>query len=471
MSGCYHIRSKTMNIAQAVERMRQVIRRQHKALATEDCYIFWLRRYMAALHQMPANLTSEKKLEQFLTDLALRCDVAASTQNQALHAILYFYKFVLEQPLANVDALRATRPVHERYAPTVTETQALLQTIPNQGGYPTNLVARLLYGCGLRVSEPLNLRIKDVDLERRRLCIRGAKGGNDRVVNLPQSIIPELRQQMQLARIVWERDRHNRTPLMLPHRLAVKYPEYQFSWPWAWLFPAHNPCRDPRSGKIVRYRMHEVNVQRAVKYARRKLDISVLPHCLRHAYASHCLDRGTNPRAIQKSMGHKSLETTMGYTHAEALSVCSPLDALPVILPPLKRGSVPSMAGNLATRKAEAPSRNSVPPTHFPSPTLASPRRFPVTNAGNLPDNPGARRPASMPRPFTRATILNQSRAWSQNRRERSPWDKRWTPITNSPTHSDGPYLSGHRRPDGPMNWSKPIRSETNRSPAAGSGR
>jgi integrase len=202
MSGCYHIRSKTMNIAQAVERMRQVIRRQHKALATEDCYIFWLRRYMAALHQMPANLTSEKKLEQFLTDLALRCDVAASTQNQALHAILYFYKFVLEQPLANVDALRATRPVHERYAPTVTETQALLQTVPNQGGYPTNLVARLLYGCGLRVSEPLNLRIKDVDLERRRLCIRGAKGGNDRVVNLPQSIIPELRQQMQLARVV-----------------------------------------------------------------------------------------------------------------------------------------------------------------------------------------------------------------------------------------------------------------------------
>jgi len=119
---------------------------------------------------------------------------------------------------------------------------------------------------------------------------------------------------------------------MLPHRLADKYPEYQFSWPWAWLFPAHNTCRDPRSGKIVRYRMHEVNVQRAVKYARRKLDISVLPHCLRHAYASHCLDRGTNPRAIQKSMGHTSLETTMGYTHAEALSVCSPLDTLPITL-------------------------------------------------------------------------------------------------------------------------------------------
>src|SRR5262249_8295460 len=112
------------------------------------------------------------------------------------------------------------------------------------------------------------------------------------------------------------------------HRLARKYPEYQFSWGWAWLFPAHFPCRDPRSGTIVRYRMHETNVQRAVKYARRKLGISVLPHELRHGYVTHCLERGISPRAIQQAMGHKSLETTMGYLHAEALSVCSPLELL-----------------------------------------------------------------------------------------------------------------------------------------------
>ena len=205
--------------------MRQVIRRQHKALSTEDCYIFWLRRYIAALHRIPSNLPSEKKLEQFLTDLALRRDVAASTQNQALHAILFFYKFVLEQPLANVDALRATRPVHERHAPTVAETQALLQTVPNQGGYATNLVSRMLYGCGLRFSEPLNLRIKDIDLERRRFCIRGAKGGKDRVVAIPLCLISELTQQMQLARVVWERDQQNGMPVMLPHALARKYPE------------------------------------------------------------------------------------------------------------------------------------------------------------------------------------------------------------------------------------------------------
>jgi len=202
----------------------------------------------------------------------------------------------------------------------------LLQTIRNEGGYPTNLIARMLYGCGLRVTEPLNLRSKDLDLERRSLCIRGAKGGNDRVVPLPESLVPELTQQMQFAGAVWQRDKQNRTPLMLPNRLARKYPEYKFSWAWAWVFPAHYPCRDPITGAIVRFRMHEANVQRAVKQARRKLGISVLPHELRHGYATHCLERGTNPRAIQQVMGHKSLETTMGYLHADSLSVRSPLE-------------------------------------------------------------------------------------------------------------------------------------------------
>ena len=140
-----------MKTAQAIERMRQVIRRQHKALSTEDSYVFWLRRYISALRRMPHALTSEKKLEQFLTDLACRCDISASSQNQAFNAILFFYRDVLGQDLGNVNALRAKRPVHERHAPTIPETQLLLQTLRNENGYPTNLIARLLYGCGLRV--------------------------------------------------------------------------------------------------------------------------------------------------------------------------------------------------------------------------------------------------------------------------------------------------------------------------------
>lgn len=317
-----------MNTAQAIERARRVIRRQHKALSTEDSYIFWLRRYMTALRALPQDLPSEKKFERFLSDLAQHRDVSASSQNQAFNAILFFYREVLGQQLGNVHALRAKRPVHERHAPTVRETKQLLENIGNEGGYPTNLIARMLYGCGLRVSEPLNLRIKDVNFERNTLCIRGAKGGNDRVVSLPSCLVPELKQQVEFAREVWRRDKQNGMPVMLPHRLATKYPEYLFAWSWAWLFPANYPCRDPRSNRLVRYRMHEANVQRAVRVARRKLGIAVVPHELRHGYATHCLERGINPRAIQEAMGHKSLETTMGYLHAQALSVRSPLDLL-----------------------------------------------------------------------------------------------------------------------------------------------
>jgi site-specific recombinase XerD len=239
-----------MNTSQAISGLRAVMRRQHKALSTEQSYIGWLRRYMTTLREMPEGLSSEKKLERFLTDLARRRSVSASTQNQALNAILFFYKAVLGQAIGNIDALRAQRPVHERHAPTVSDTRLLLQTIQNEGGYPTNLVARMLYGCGLRVTEPLNLRIKDLNLERRSLCIRGAKGGNDRVVPLPATLLPELTQQMHNARSVWQHDKQNRTPLMLPHRLTRKYPEYRCNWGWAWLFPARYTCLDPITGTI-----------------------------------------------------------------------------------------------------------------------------------------------------------------------------------------------------------------------------
>jgi len=235
-----------MNPELAINRLREVIRRQHKALATESAYVYWLRRYIASIRNLPPHLSSTEKLERFLTRLAYNHDVSASTQNQALNAILFFYQDVLHQPIEDVDALRAKRPVQVRHAPTVGETQALLTTIQDLAGYPTNLVARMLYGCGLRVSEPLNLRIKDVNFTRATLCIRGAKGGNDRFVKLPGCLVAELQQQMKYAHLLWRQDLRNNIPLMLPHRLAKKYPAYRFSWQWAWLFPAHHPCRDPR---------------------------------------------------------------------------------------------------------------------------------------------------------------------------------------------------------------------------------
>jgi integrase len=166
-----------MNLPNATERRRNVIRCPHKSLSTEASYVYWLRQYVTALKTMPDSLPSEQKLENFLTHLARHRDLAASTQNQAFNAILFFYHEVLKQPLQNINALRARRPAHERHAPTVAETQALLQTVRDRAGYPTSLIARLLYGCGLRVAEPLNLRIKDVKLEELTLFIRRAKNG------------------------------------------------------------------------------------------------------------------------------------------------------------------------------------------------------------------------------------------------------------------------------------------------------
>ena len=317
-----------MNAEEAIDRTREVIRRQHKALATEASYLSWLRRYMAAIPHYPPSFTSEQKLERFLSDLARDRDISASSQNQAFNAVLFFYRDVLGRPLQGVDALRASKPARMRTAPSIDDIRALLKTIRNMGGYPTILIVKLLYGCGLRVSEPLNLRIKDVDFQRRRLSIRGAKGGKDRMVVMPEGLLPEIHEQIRVAYATWVQDRRNKVPVMLPEGLARKYPEFQFTWKWAWLFPARSPCLHPLTGTVVRYRLHEANVQRAVKIARRQLGICVLPHELRHGYATHCLERGANPRAIQAAMGHQSLETTMGYLHAESLSVPSPLEVL-----------------------------------------------------------------------------------------------------------------------------------------------
>lgn len=317
-----------MNDTEALRKLTEVVRRQHKALATERTYGHWLKQYMAAVRQMPNELTSEQRLERFLTDLAVRRDVSASTQNQAFNAVAFFYKDVLGMPLRNVDALRAQRPARQRHAPTVAETRTLLAAVRDAGGYPANLIAHLLYGAGLRVSEAVSLKIKDVRLEDSTLFIIGAKGGKDRVVRLPCSLAGRIEQQMEAARVTWRRDCERQLPVQMPHQLARKYPEYQFAWGWAWLFPLRHPCKDPRDGRWVRWHMLPDSVQRAVKRARRETGVMVVPHELRHAYATHNLNRGVNIKALSEAMGHAQIETTSGYCHATALSVPSPLEVL-----------------------------------------------------------------------------------------------------------------------------------------------
>lgn len=318
--------SRSQLVEKQIARVRDVIRRQHKSLATEYSYLGWLRRYFHYVFGLPPAWDSRQKFEAFLTMLARDLDVAESTQAQAFNAILFFYRDVEQKEIGGVDALRATRPKHIRHAPSVPDTRKILAQIKDVGGYPTNLICRLLYGCGLRVSEPLNLRVKDMNFPDSRLFILGAKGGKDRVVNLPCSVAPEMQRQLEVARAIYEQDFRNRIPLEIPHGLARKYPETKFAWEWAWIFPAHAPCRHPRTGEIVRYRMHECNVQRAVKQARAGTGVFITPHNFRHAYGTHCLDRGANIAALSKAMGHSQIQTTAGYCHAEALSVASPLE-------------------------------------------------------------------------------------------------------------------------------------------------
>lgn len=317
-----------MKPLEALERLVDKIRRKHLARATERCYAHWLRRYMGYLAEARPEGASERKIEAFLTMLA-RSGVAASTQDQAFNAVLFFYREVMGEELGEISSLRAKRPEQIRTAPSVDQVRAILAAVRDVGGYPTRLIVHMLYGLGLRVTEPLELRCKDVLIGESRIVVRGAKGAKDRTVSIPCSLTNQIRAQLEIARGVAEQDRLAGLPVALPGLLATKYPAQRFSPAWAWLFPAHASCWDERAGAQVRWRCHEVNVQRAVRAAARPLGVWVTPHHLRHAYATHVMNAGANPRALQETLGHARLETTMGSCHAEALSVRSPLDAVP----------------------------------------------------------------------------------------------------------------------------------------------
>lgn len=303
---------------QILRRAADLLRLQRKALTTERTYLHWIGSYIDFLAQHGLELPDSKaRMEAFLTRLAHR-GCSASTQNQAFNALLYLYEQVRGEKLNDIRALRAKRPRTHRTALSREVTLRLLDGVQDEAGYPTRLIARLLYGCGLRVSEPLNLRVKDVDVAGSKLIIRGAKGGKDRVVAMPCSLAAEVATQMKHARSVWERDQSAGLPVEVPGELARKYPKAPHAWQWAWVFPSRTPCRHPRTGQVVRYRMHEANVQRAVKKAARALGLDSLatPHVLRHCYATHQLDRGCNIRDLQEALGHSHVETTMGYTCA-----------------------------------------------------------------------------------------------------------------------------------------------------------
>lgn len=303
---------------------------RHYSLATEKVYVARYKSFVRwAGLKHPATLGGDV-VERYLSHLATEREVSASTQRQALSALLFLYQQVLGLKLPWMDSIvRAKQPKRLPCVLTVSETQRVLAALPHDDA---GLVLRLTYGAGLRLSEGLRLRVKDIDWERRIILIRGGKGDKDRVTMLPASLVPALRAQLERRRAMHQLDQlAGRVDVELPHALAAKYPNAPREWAWQWLFATHDYCTCPRTGAIRRHHLHPKTIQRVMRRAVLAAGIAkpATVHTLRHSFATHLLEAGQDIRTIQRLLGHSDVSTTMIYTHVSsvgAAGVVSPLD-------------------------------------------------------------------------------------------------------------------------------------------------
>lgn len=318
-----------------LDQLRERIRYMHYSLSTEQVYVYWVRFFIRWLGRggtmrHPRDIGAPG-VEAFLTMLATERKVSASTHNQALNALLFLYRHVLNVDLPWLNDVN--RPTQKRRIPSVLTKDEVAGLLAHMEG-PTALMARLLYGTGMRLMEGMRLRIKDVDFDRHVIIVRDAKGGKDRVVMLPRSLEPALRLQLLAARSQWEHDRQaQRGGVEVPHALDSKYPQVGNTWGWFWMFPSPTLSVDPLSGVERRHHLCEDRVQRSLKKAVTLAGICkpVSVHTLRHSFATHLLQSGTDIRTVQELLGHSDVSTTMIYTHVlkvAAGGTASPLDSL-----------------------------------------------------------------------------------------------------------------------------------------------
>jgi integron integrase len=313
------------------EAVLNALRTEHYALKTEKTYWQWTRAFVGYHHGKKPSEMGAAEIHAFLSHLALNRNVAASTQNQALNAIVFLYRKVLKKEVGDFDGFpRARRGKRLPVVCSRSEVQRLLRHVEGVEG----LVIRLLYGTGMRISECLRLRVQDISFDRNEIAVRGGKGDKDRRVPFPASLRDELRAQLDWRRELFEADRQQQMhEVELPDALARKYPSAPYEWKWQYVFPADEYSTDPRSGRVRRHHLHEIRIQRAVRKAAEeaRIESRITPHSLRHSFATHLLEAGQDIRTVQELLGHSDVKTTMIYTHVlnkGPMGVVSPLDTL-----------------------------------------------------------------------------------------------------------------------------------------------
>lgn len=318
-----------------LDEVRNVLRLHHYSIHTERSYVDWIVRFVR-FHDMRSRgdlFPAEPKIETFLTDLAVHSDVAPSTQNQAMNALVFLYKRVLKHALqGSIDAVRADQKVHVPVVMTREEVAAVLALMDGTA----QLVAKLLYGSGLRIIEAVRLRVQDIDYQMKQLTVRAGKGDKDRVTTFPASLTPLLQNHLVGVKTLHQQDlARGYGAVYLPHALARKYPTAAQEWGWQYVFPARTLSVDPRSGITRRHHIDPSIVNKAIKVAVRRAGLTkhISAHTFRHSFATHLLQRGTDIRTIQQLLGHHDVATTMIYTHVlqqGGQGVPSPLDDLNV---------------------------------------------------------------------------------------------------------------------------------------------